>query len=737
MARKTRDRRRTSSSPWDDPRIDLAGILIVILLVMLFVAMVPVGKFGITIKNDAALPPSSYVSESKSSRSLGSQEETVSSITPLDYFSSSDEQKEISGFLDSSDGFIIEFVDVPVLERKIILEKLSMSKAEISRALDDYKTELINKQEDFKAKSSGILEKDITDAIRHQFTDTFNGMSLNINSADALKLKTLPTVKEVYSNTKVYTSLMDSIPLIDVNDVWDLGYTGVGVKIAIIDTGIDYTHSDLGGCFGAGCKVEGGYNIIYNNDDPMDDHGHGTHVAATAAGNGILNGVAKDATLYAYKVISVQGTGTADNVMAGIERAVQDNVDIISMSLGGSGTPDDPMSRAVDTVTESGIVVVIAAGNSGPSNFSIGSPGTARGAITVGATYKKDYQAFWWTCTPGTSTQCGTCGADGRVWCDYWHDINPLVNQVTAFSSRGPTTLSTIKPDVVAPGAIICAARYDSLFPTNQSPYYYPCLDGYHVQLAGTSMATPLAAGTVALIKQAHPTWTPAEIKATLKGTSTYLGYEYIVQGGGMINASAAVQIDNPYPIASFKPRSPIVRGVVAIEGTAKDADFASYKAEYKEFGSGSTWTSIGTFYTQVDNGILFSFNSSDIPYNRIEVKLIVYDTEFKKSEDHLFLFNTNNLPQASNWLPGWPQSISPHWYRVGSQYLVFPNNAVVTADLDNNAEIEIIKSDVALDGSRVHVWNHDGTVFSGWPQDVVISDSTPAVGDIDSDGRL
>src|SRR3989338_479040 len=172
------------------------------------------------------------------------------------------------------------------------------------------------------------------------------------------------------------------------------------------------------------CKVIAGYDFFNKDSDPMDDHGHGTHVAATAAGNGILKGVAPDAKIVAYKVLSNSGSGWWSEIIAAIDRSVDPNqdgnynyhLDIISLSLGGSGNPDDPPSKAIDNAVNNGVVAVVAAGNSGPGSGTINSPGTARKAITVGAMEK-----------------------------------NQLI---ASFSSRGPVTWSsgTInKPDVVAP----------------------------------------------------------------------------------------------------------------------------------------------------------------------------------------------------------------------------------------------------------------------------------------------
>ncbi len=154
-------------------------------------------------------------------------------------------------------------------------------------------------------------------------------------------------------------------------------------------------------------KVVGGYDISNNDNDPFDDNGHGTHVAGIVAGKGILKGVSPDAELYAYKVLDIYGRGSDADVIEGIERAVDpnndddfsDKMDIISMSFGGKGDPDDILSKIVDRTVDLGVNVIVSAGNSGPegeshcrhnvddgNQNSICSPGTARKAITVGAT---------------------------------------------------------------------------------------------------------------------------------------------------------------------------------------------------------------------------------------------------------------------------------------------------------------------------------------------------------------
>ncbi|GAG79470.1 unnamed protein product, partial [marine sediment metagenome] len=219
-----------------------------------------------------------------------------------------------------------------------------------------------------------------------------------------------------------------------------------------------------------------GYDFVNDDEDPMDDYGHGTHCAGIAAGNGNVKGVAPDAILYAYKVLNEMGGGTEADVILGIERAVDPNndddfsdcIDVISMSLGGYGNPDDPASQAVDNAVENGVVVVISAGNSGPSQKTIRSPGTSRKAITVGASCK--------TVDIGTDNYCSSA--------------------VSSFSSRGPVVWkegSMIKPDVIAPGVNIISTVRNGGYESN----------------SGTSMAAPHVAGAAALLIQAHSDWLP------------------------------------------------------------------------------------------------------------------------------------------------------------------------------------------------------------------------------------
>ncbi len=463
-------------------------------------------------------------------------------------------------------GYIIELASAPVVAQQKTLTNLairnqqkiaSMSNlnpakyayrtfatqpADVPNLIAQHKAQLKQEKANIKNKINKVLQPQnpITgNAVANpapvtalgEFENVFNGIALDINSEQAKQIEKISGVKKVYPNLEVKLSLMDSVPLINADELWQLDedgnkcsttgkpcLTGTDARIAIIDTGVDYTHPDLGGCFGAECKVIDGFDFINYDNDPMDDHGHGTHVAATAAGNGVLKGVAPDANIYAYKVLDSGGSGSFSSVIAGIDRAVDpnndgnfsDHVDVLSMSLGGlcwsydeSCGPDDPASQAVDNAVDAGVVAVIAAGNAGPYPGSIATPGTARKAITVGATDKNKVLAY--------------------------------------FSSRGPVNTkndSIIKPDILAPGVAICAAEWDSWLNDRQ------CLDDKHISISGTSMATPHVAGAAALLLQSHPLWKPEDVKAALMGTAEDLGLDANDQGAGFVDVYKANKPD-------------------------------------------------------------------------------------------------------------------------------------------------------------------------------------------------
>ncbi len=483
--------------------------------------------------------------------------------------------------------------------------------------------------------------------IAGEFRNVFNGIVLDISEEEAGKLKSVKGVKGVYPNYARKILLMDSVPQIQADKAWKLldsfgrNLTGKGMKIGILDTGIDYYHPDFGACspkshtlngnvqafvlesphpynnsvtmvynitvsgfsqiavhfarirvetffdrvevrngrnetiaaytgnmrdvwtpaangdtvyvvlisdsvindYGfsidmvingsvitafdwMNCsKIKAGFDFVDNDKDPMDDHGHGTHVTAIAAGNGsLLKGVAPDAIIYPFKVCNSFGWCFDSDILRALDRSVDINgngipfedesdfVDIVSLSLGGLGDPDDVLSRAIDNLVDMGVVATIAAGNEG--SFGISSPGTSRNAITVGAIDKS--------------------------------------NNIAGFSSRGPVVWegrkNIIKPDVVAPGVKICAAKAQII------SFFGPssCIDESHIELSGTSMSAPHVAGVAALVKQRHPEWNSLQIKAAIKNRAVDLGADMHSQGYGRVDALRSAELNQSLPVTDF-----------------------------------------------------------------------------------------------------------------------------------------------------------------------------------------
>jgi len=333
--------------------------------------------------------------------------------------------------------------------------------------------------------------------VTHVYSQVFSGAAIAIAPELYESVRALPYVRGVFPDDTVRATLEESVPLIGADRVAnELHGTGAGIRVGVVDTGIDYDHPAFGGGFGPGHRVAGGYDFANDDPDPIDDYGHGTHVAGIMAGNGGgVVGVATGATLYAFKVLDAKGYGYASWILAGLERvldpdqdpATPDGMQVINLSLGSQqGGADDPMSVALDHLTEAGVVCVAAAGNY-PLDFLMGAPATSRLAITVGASTKLDRMAD--------------------------------------FSTPGPVAGSLdLKPDVVAPGVdIVSAAR-----------------GGGRVALSGTSMAAPHVAGVVAQLRQLHPGWTPDQLKAAVSGTAKDLSYAPFLQGAGRVNAYAA-----------------------------------------------------------------------------------------------------------------------------------------------------------------------------------------------------
>ncbi|MEV0291901.1 S8 family serine peptidase, partial [Kribbella sp. NPDC050820] len=329
-----------------------------------------------------------------------------------------------------------------------------------------------------------------------------NGAAMKVDKGKAASFLTGVTsaasVQKVWLDGKREISLDQSVPQIGGPVAWQAGYTGKGVSVAVLDTGIDSTHPDLAS------QLAGARNFTGESAD--DVVGHGTHVASTIAGTGAASdgkykGVAPDAKLYDGKVCEVWGCDESA-ILAGMEWAAAEvKARVVNLSLGGTDTPEiDPLEEAVNRLTaDTGTLFVISAGNSGPGDRTIGSPGSADAALTVGNVDKQD--------------------------------------QLNFRSSRGPRIGDgAVKPDVTAPGTDIVAAK------SKNSSIGEPVGDSY-LRLSGTSMAAPHTAGAAALLLQEHPSWTPGELKGALMGSAKVAADQTsFQQGAGRIDLTSAIK---------------------------------------------------------------------------------------------------------------------------------------------------------------------------------------------------
>jgi len=176
-----------------------------------------------------------------------------------------------------------------------------------------------------------------------------------------------------------------SVPYIGADRIQAGGYSGEGVTIAVIDTGVDFAHPDLRG-FSDGGKAAGGHNFVNESEPPSDRNGHGTQVAGIIAAGGDVKGIAPDSKILSYKVSDDGESVSSELIVRAIHKAVEDGADIINISLGVNKT-NSRIDSAVNEAMEKGVLVVVAAGNDGPMPETIGSPGRNPNAVTVGATY--------------------------------------------------------------------------------------------------------------------------------------------------------------------------------------------------------------------------------------------------------------------------------------------------------------------------------------------------------------
>ncbi|NLY53184.1 MAG: S8 family serine peptidase [Firmicutes bacterium] len=543
---------------------------------------------------------------------------------------------------------IVELEDEPVVRQRANLQAQGMF---VTAAQEKSHEILLQAQQ--QTALMGMRQLGLSSKLHFGYTKIFNGMAIELPANQVAQLEAISGVKAVYPDEVYYEDVENSLPTIDAPSAWELppGYDGSGIVVGVIDGWVDWMHPEFGEGIGPGYRVIGGWDFILNQ--PLEesvnigvDGRHGTHVAATVAAT------APGASIRNYRVLW-GGSGTLARILAAMEMAVRDKVDVVSMSIGSTyGHPDTPRARAIDNVVLAGIVFVCSNGNNGPVERTTGGYAQSQLAISVGNADARMKQFFshgtgqthlarLFTYSPqldeleGQTFEYVDCGYGGYL-SDFYEDgiveegrslvegkvalvsrggpsgatsfylkhdnardagavavivynnvpdgvvsgtiyndgdipiigssqadgqlLKAQSNKTIEFSndsyvvmnngsSRGPTSMLDIKPDVSAPGTVVIAAVP---FPAEGEEPVSGATQrengGWYANLSGTSMATPQVAGAAAILRQAYPHWTPEQVKLALMNTAVDIkqengqSYRPIDQGAGLINVMRALK---------------------------------------------------------------------------------------------------------------------------------------------------------------------------------------------------
>ncbi|TCP30995.1 Fn3 domain-containing protein [Scopulibacillus darangshiensis] len=627
---------------------------------------------------------------------------------------------------------IVQFKQQPqsvaVVHAKLKGKSLSASQA---------KDKVAQSHESFKKDLAAIFKEDrkrrtTTFKIKNEYKHAFNGVAMTLPANKVKKLLKSDVVQAVWSNGTVKLDdpkpndkamdssvsssegMSESNSFLGIDKLHEEGFTGKGVKVGVLDTGVDYNHPDIKGAY------KGGYDFVDNDNDPMETTYedwrksgrpeksggntyytyHGTHVSGTIVGQHKNDskyktmGIAPDADLYVYRVLGPYGTAPFSQIIAGIDKAVADKMDVINLSLGASvNDPLSPSGIAINNAVLSGVTAVVAAGNSGSNPYTVGNPGGAALALTVGASdvpitiitskgtlhagkdsaaadlqllakgYDDDINALKGKDLPIVDIGHGDVsdykGKDvkgkialiergnitlnekienakkqGAAAVIIWNnnaeegfiqaylgegkDFIPTFSvtneqgkelvekaaedaatfsfddmgqtktegdHLASFSSRGPVAGTyDIKPEVTAPGVSIMSTVPSYMQGEDNIGNYKNAYE----RLNGTSMATPHVAGIAALLKQADPTLTPADIKATIMNTADPLQEDYSVYevGAGRVDPVEAIhsklEIEVHDTTAMFDNQDQPI-DIVNLTGALSLGSFVDYGKKYRE----------------------------------------------------------------------------------------------------------------------------------------------------------
>lgn len=389
---------------------------------------------------------------------------------------------------------------------------------EIMKSMNQWTNTLSGKNGNFQLiltnKEYNTLSKLSTVSFRVKYRlPIIDSVVVEAGDTQALLESTIQNNIEVEMDSILQAQMKRAGSIIQLEYAHERGIYGEGVGVAILDTGI-HPHPDF---ITGGNRIVAFHDVINGRKMPYDDNGHGTHVAGIIGGNGSESkgeyiGVAPKCNIISVKVLNHKGNGNVSDVLAGLQWVVDNkdlyNIRVVNISVGTSSTDsmdeDSALVRGVNAVWDAGIIVVVAAGNNGPKPKTISTPGISRKVITVGA-------------------------SDDDI------AVELAGTKAKDYSGRGPTNACIKKPDVVAPGSNIISCNVSrnrstfSLFNNRRDAPMYTVK-------SGTSMATPIVSGAIALLLSVYPYMTTQEVKIRIKNSAIDLGQPWSKQGWGLIN---------------------------------------------------------------------------------------------------------------------------------------------------------------------------------------------------------